>query len=155
MKLSRPIPIQPYLKKYLSNLHPIEPFVLTEKNRFGAFLINSLRFKTLVELGNLRKMKIRYQTALLEVELPYWYWRDYGTVITAQGQVRFNNFLMDEFKDRLMDYVAGKIKRKGDLNIMLINFREKYGICEDELSLKTLQKMYERESKCVSSCKSA
>jgi hypothetical protein len=157
MKLIDRICIQAYLKKYLEYHHPADPFVLTEKNRFGSLLISNLRFKTKSETEKLQRLNIhkRYMTANLEIEIPEFYWYSYGSVITSRGQQRFNNFLLDEFQDRLVEFVAPGLKRKGDLNLMLLTFREKFGICEDELPLKTLQKTWEREKYRLTRCKSA
>lgn len=178
MKLIDSIMIQAYLKKYLEYHHSTDPFLLTEKNRFGSYLISKLRFKAKAEEENnppLRKAKRkgvpvpapvqrperslnihkRYMNAVLDIAIPEHYWICYGSVITPRGQERFNNFLLDEFQDRMVDFVSPGVKRKGDLNMMLLTFREKYDISEDELSLKTLQKMWEREKHRAIRCKSA
>lgn len=149
--------IRGYLKKYLASYHPVDPFMLTEKNRFGTLLISNLRFKTKAEKEILERPNIHkhYLNAILEIGIPEHYWVGYGPVITSIGQHRFNNQLLDEFQDRLVEFVLPGLKRKGDLNMMLLTFREKFDIIEDELSLKTLQKIWEREKYRASRCKSA
>lgn len=146
MKLYLDVTVQPYLKTYLAYYYPVNPFTLTEKNRFGSYLIKYLQFKTKPERPGTTEPKTGYRTASIEIEIPEHYWWNYGTVLNAKVHHRFNNFLLDDFHDRLMDYVAPNIMYKGDLNILLINFRDKYLIDEDELPLKTLQKMYQRET---------
>lgn len=155
MLLLDEISIQGYLKKYLAYYHPITPFVLTEKNRFGSLLISNLRFRKRADTEKLPRGYNRYLNTVLEIGIPEHYWIGYGQLITARGVQRFNHFLLDEFQDRLVEFVYPGLKRKGDLNIMLLTFREKFDISEDELPLKTLQKMWEREKHRLTRYKSA
>ncbi|HEY0056297.1 MAG TPA: hypothetical protein VGB63_13150 [Pedobacter sp.] len=154
MRLSLPVALQPYLKKYLAYHYSVEPFILTEKNRHGAFLINSLRHKSKVEPEG-RGMNYRYLTTKVDIELSEFYWRNFGNVIPLKCQYRFNNFLLDEFQEKMVEFVQPRLERKGDLNMRLLTFREKFSISEDELPIKTMQKAWEREKNRITIYKSA
>ncbi|MBC8053763.1 MAG: hypothetical protein H7Y13_11930 [Sphingobacteriaceae bacterium] len=154
MRLCLPVALQPYLKKYLAYHYSVDPFILTEKNRYGAFLINSLRHKTKAEPEQLG-MNMRYLTCKMEVELSEFYWRNFGNVIPTKCQYRFNNFLLDEFQEKMVEFVQPRLQRKGDLNMRLLTFREKFSILEDELPIKTMQKAWEREKNRITIYKSA
>lgn len=145
MKLLDKIYIQAYLKKYLAYYQPVDPFLLTEKNRFGAILISNLSFRKKADKEKLPRGYNRYMNTPLDIEIPEHYWIGYGSIITPRGMQRFNHFLLDEFQDRLVEFVAPGLKRKGDLAIMLLTFREKFEISEDELPYTTLKKSWERE----------
>lgn len=148
------VTIKPYLLKYMAHYVKIEPhFRVSEKNRFGAFLINSLRHKS-------QLFKHDHKSAVtgvpLLVGIPEIYELQYGIIISEKHQYRFNNFLFNEFTDRMLDYVVPKLTgKKGDVKRELLNFRASFDICEDELPYKTLEKQWERCYYCATACKSA
>ena len=146
MKFMHPVAIKPFLKRYLAHYCLVDPhFELTEKNRFGSYLINCLRFKTQVTPDPF-EYSIGSNGVRLMVGIPEYYERNFGVIISKRNQFRFNQFLLDEFHDRMVDYVYPKLTgRKGEIKMALLNFREKYSISEDELPYKTIEKMYERE----------
>lgn len=154
MRLCLPVVLQPYLKKYLAYHYPVDPFVLTERNRYGNFLINALRHKTKIPPEHMA-MNLRYLTTKLDVEVSEYFWRNIGNVIPLQSQFRFNSFLLDEFQEKMVEFVQPRLQRKGDLNMRLLTFREKFSILEDELPLKTMQKAWEREKNRITIYKSA
>lgn len=147
MIYTKTVTVKSFLLKYLSYYHPTDPFVLSEKNRFGTFILNTLRFhniergKRYVTLGNTAKMKI---------DIKEHYVNSYGVNISAWHQYQFNNLLMDDFHDRMLDFVKYRhTGKKGDIKKALLLFIEKYEISEDELPFKTLEKMWERKSKRI------
>lgn len=132
----------------------VEPnFKLSEKDRFGSFLINSLRHKTEINKTDLQ-CKITGDTLLISI--PAYIEQRYGVHISPKHQFRFNSFLLDEFNDRMLDYVVPKLTgKKGDVKKSLLEFREAYGIYEDILPYKTLEKQWERTYYCLNNYKSA
>ena len=147
-----PILIKPYLKKYMGHYVCIDPtFRLSEKDRFGSFLINSLRHKTEINKTDL-KCKILGES--LSVSIPGYIEQRYGVHISPKHQFRFNNFLLDEFNDRMLDFVVPRLQgKKGDVKKALLEFRAIYGIDEDMLAYKTLEKQWERTYYCTTMVK--
>lgn len=137
------IPVKSYLLKYLTYYQPTDPFVLTEKNRFGIFILNSLRF-THIERGN--KYTIQGATKPMKVKIKEHYERSFGLNISPWHQYHFNAMLLDEFHEKMLYYVhANYTGKKGDIKRALLDFCDKYEIYEDDLPYRTLEKMWERE----------
>lgn len=137
------IPVKSYLFKYLTYYQPTDPFVLTEKNRFGIFILNSLRFVH-IERGN--KYTIQGATIPLKVKIKEHYERSFGINISPWHQYHFNAMLLDEFHEKMLYYVqANYTGKKGDIKKALLDFCDKYEIYEDDLPFRTLVKMWERE----------
>lgn len=148
------VTIKPYLKTYLSYYVTVEPYlVLSDTNRFGSFLLNSLKHKKQIKKSDL---KIRLEGVDLVVSISEWYERNYGVIISYEHQGRFNNFLFDDFTDRMLDFVLPKLTgKKGEIRKELLKFREKYSISEDELGFTTMKKQFERANMCLMRYKSA
>lgn len=132
----------------------VEPeFKLTDTNKFGGFLINSLRHKKHIKPSDL---KIKIDGNFITVSIPEYYETHYGVCIPKTAQYRFLKFLYDDFNDRLLDFVNSRISgNKGDIRRELMNFRNKYFITEDELPYYSLKRQYERANIELNNCKSA
>jgi len=148
------VTVKPFLKTYLAHYVKVEPyFVLSDTNRFGSFLLNSLKPKKQIKKSDL---KIRLEGVELTVCISEWYERNYGVIISFEHQGRFNKFLFDDFNDRMLDFVLPKLTgKKGEIRRELLNFREKYSISEDELGFTTLKKQFERALMYANRYKSA
>lgn len=133
---------------------PVEPaFIISDTNKFGGFLLNSLRHKKFVKKSDL---SFSIDGVILSVSISERYERIYGVFISKQHQARFNKFLFDDFNDRMIDFVRPNLTgKKGDIRKELLKFREKYLISEDELPFTTLKKQYERANLYLSRSKSA
>ena len=146
MRFIRQVNLKPFLKRYLSYYYPVDPyFELSEKNRYGSYLISCLRFKT-----QAKEDPFEYHVAdradILKISIPEHYERNFGIIITRRDKFRFNQFLLDDFHERLVEYVYPQLTgRKGEIKIALLNFMQKYAITEDELQYRTIEKMYLRE----------
>lgn len=131
----------------------IDPvFFLSENNRFGGFLINSLKHKR-----QIKPSELKYQLTgdTLMVGITEHFERNYGIYISEKHQYRFNNFLYDDFNDRMVDFVLPKLTgTKGDIRRELLAFRKKYSISEDDLPFTTMKKQFERTKAYVTACKS-
>lgn len=123
----------------------IDPaFTITQKNRFGSFLINSLRHKLQIEVEN-KKYTIAEKVDTLYISIPEHYERNYGINISVKHQYWFNRFLQEEFQDKMLMFVAPKLDgKKGTIKPELMKFREFYKIDEDDLPFLSLKKMWER-----------
>lgn len=132
----------------------VEPsFKLTDTNKFGGFLINSLRHKK-----HLKKSDLKFSAGEvhLMVSISDHYEKNYGIFISKSGQYRFVKFLFDDFNDRMVDYVHERLTgKKGDIKKALMNFRNKFYITEDELPYYSMKKQYDRAVFEITSCKSA
>ncbi len=85
-------------------------------------------------------------TTKMQIEIKEHWERKYGINISRWHQSQFNEFLQDDFHDRMLDFVKYRYTgKKGDIKKALLLFIEKYDISEDELPYKTLEKMYERK----------
>lgn len=138
------IEVKSYLKKFLAFHHSVEPFVLTEKNRHGLFILNALRHSEVIRSG--KRYTLQGRTEPMQILLREHYERSFGLHISSWHQYQFNSFLLDEFHDRMLEHVACQYTgRKGDYKRALLGLREKFSITEDDLAFKTLEKMFERE----------
>lgn len=132
----------------------VEPqFVLSDKNKFGGFLINSLRLKKQIKKNEL---KYHPEGSYILVAISEYWEEHYGIHISKTHQFRFVKFLYDDFNDRMLEYVLSRISgNKGDIRRELLNFRNKYFITEDELPYFSLKRQFERAVVELNSCKSA
>lgn len=132
----------------------VEPvFKLSDTNKFGGFLINSLRHKK-----HIRKSDLNFTVGetSITVQIPEYYETHFGIFIPKNAQFRFVKFLFDDFNDRMLDHVYARATgKKGDIRKALLDFRNKYYITEEELPFTTLKKQYERALTFVTACKSA
>jgi hypothetical protein len=149
MIFEQTILVKSYLLKFLSKRVPTDPFILTERNRYGIFIINMLRHSDVIRTHH--KYEIKEKTDKLRIRIKEHYERAYGINISAWHQWQFNNMLRDEFQDRMLEYVTSRNSgRKGDIKNALQDFLDIYDISEDDLPFRTLIKMWERESVHVS-----
>lgn len=138
------IEVKTFLLKYLSFQHSTEPFVLTERNRYGLFLIKSLRFT--YHRSHAKRYTIQGAKQNMRILIKEHYERSFGVHLSARDKYQFNSFLLDEFKDKMLEHVAYRYTgRKGDIKRALNEFRDRYGITEDDLPFRTLEKTFERE----------
>lgn len=150
MIFEQTILVKSYLLKFLSKSIPTDPFNLTEKNRYGIFIINMLRHSEVVRTN---RYFIQGKTEKMRIRIKEHYERSYGINISAWHQYQFNNMLLDEFHDRMIDYVISRYTgKKGDIKNALHGFCDHYDISEDDLPFRTLVKMWERESVGAISC---
>lgn len=136
--------VKSYLLKYLSYYHPTKPFVLSEKNRYGLFILNSLKHTEVIRTN---RYTVQGRTEPMKISIKEHYERSFGINISAWHQYQFNALLLDEFHDRMLDFVSYRLTgRKGEIKAALHEFCDKYNISEDDLPFKTIEKMWEREN---------
>lgn len=137
------VTIKPYLKKYMAYYVQVEPaLVVSDTNKFGGFLLNTLQHKRFIKPEDL---VFHVEGISLILLISEYYEKNYGLFISKSRQARFNKFLFDDFNDRMIDQIIPNISgKKGDIRRELLKFRAKYGICEDDLPFTTLKKQFER-----------
>lgn len=137
------IPVKPYLLRYLSSKHETDPFILSERNRYGLFIIKSLRHSHIVRTG---KYTMDFKTEPMRVEIKEHYEQSYGIHISDRDMYHFNSILQDEFYEEMLKFVGYRYTgRKGEIKRALHDFCEFYKISEDDLPFRTLQKQWERQ----------
>lgn len=147
MQFIIPIAIKPYLKKYLAKDFDINPFEISRANPYGLYLLNSLKpadSKQDMELDQ----KVHSET--LTTVLGEKYWIERGHVISKSQQYYFNKSVDYFFREEMYKYIWMRIGPKGSLNQAIVTFCEHYGITEDDLALKTIQKWQERRTRRAS-----
>ena len=145
MILIYPIIIKPYILKYVASYNKILPyFTLTDKSKIAFVLISSLQRKG--KFIDCPPDKPDASFANLQIAVPWKYQNKFGSFISYENQLRFNEHMRKDFKEKMCDYVLHhKTPTHGNILKSLLNFRDKYGITEDELQFKTMQKWWERE----------
>lgn len=158
MQLIVPVAIKPYIKKYIAGQeYEVCPLELTKTNKYGLFLFNCLEKPT---EKNLRQVKLddidhAVYSDTLEVMISENFWVKQGCVFTPAKQMDFNKFVSYDFHQEFFNYVKNRTYRKGDINKAIMSFRELYGITEDELSFKTIQRAFQRRNERVNCSLSA
>jgi hypothetical protein len=174
MQLVFPIAVKPYVKKFIAADYDVDPFVLYRNNPYGLFLYNCLQkppAKIIIQLEDLianeqlspqdvnlarlivqleepkvchelRRNNIYSEQMLVQISQDFWDKK--GCIITEMQQYHFNKFVAYMFHDALYKYVKHRLGVKGSINKAILNFRELYGISEDELSFKTIQRAFQR-----------
>lgn len=132
----------------------VEPeFRLTDTNKFGGFLINSLRHKKHIKP---KDFKIIIEGDFILVSISEYYEKNFGVCISKTAQYRFVKFLYDDFNDRMLDHVLSRVTgTKGDIRRELLSFRNKFFITEDELPFFSMKRQFERAKIELNTCKSA
>lgn len=124
----------------------IDPvLVITSKNRFASYLLVSLRHKVVLPGLDERDYNLGDKTEKILVSIPELYERNFGVIISDKHQYWFNKFVQEDFQDKMLSFVVPKLTgKKNEIKPALLKFRELYNITEDELSIRTMEKMWER-----------
>lgn len=152
MQLIISIAIKPYLKKYLAKDFPVEPFVIDRMNAYSLFLYNCLEsYRQLsAEVEKPYQIDKKIFRSELKTAIGEMYWNTKGDSISEANQFFFNKFVSYNFNEELYRYLRMRITTKGSLNKAIFGFLEYYELSEDDLALKTVQKIYERRHKRLS-----
>lgn len=145
------VSVRPFLKKYLGKHHQVEPFVVTTENAYGLLLYYALErpklklvVDTPVEEEFILDKKIYSDTLLVKIGENYWNHR--GCIISAQSQLHFNKFVLQNFNDEFYKFVKHRIGPKGTINRAIREFVDMYDISEDDLSFRTIQRAFQRRN---------
>lgn len=157
MQLVVPIAIKPFIKKFIEKDFSADPFVVTTNNLYGIFLF------TCLEKASPKLLRAEREFALdagiysgsLKILISENYWNKYGCIITPQKQYHFNKFVSYQFHEEFYKYVRNRIGAKGSINQAIFDFRDIYGISEDDLSFKTIQRAFQRRHQMITRSLSA
>ena len=120
--------------------------MLTDKSKIGSVLISYLKQKRNYFCNGPEGDQSVFTT--MKVAVPWAYQKNFGSFINYESQMRFNGYLRKDFIEKMCDYVSNnQMPEHSNIYKSILVFREKYGICEDDLAFKTMQKWWEREGK--------
>jgi hypothetical protein len=153
------IAVQPLVKAYLKKNYNIEPFDLKQDNQYGIFLHNCLSpVKKVLTLKRSPILDINTEkyTEVLTLRLSERAWRRQGSFISAEKQRGFNKMVLLDLSEKLYLYVDSRTcSGQVTLTQAFLEFREKFDLQEENLTLKSMEKKYERYRSDLNNCKSA
>jgi len=157
MQLLLPVAVRPYIKKYIGLDYPVEPFALTTTNKYGMFLYHCILKPDERSLKMLSERVIDKEvySDTLRVKVTEKRWREVGCIITPEAEIHFNKFVQHDFNEEFFKYVRNRIGPKGSIYRAIYNFRNIYGITEDEFSYKSMERAFQRRNANVNASKSA
>lgn len=151
MFIQVPIAVSPSVKKYIAHRHSVDPFVLSRTNAYGIFLHNCLvRLKehpaVVYEKLNEKVYHDKLTLALSEDQFSR-----HGWFIHPKKQYDFNR-MVEMMLDHEFQFFVDTAVNFGHKKIYqaFYDFREKFDLTEDDLTLKTMEKRYERYRKALS-----
>lgn len=146
MEFDLTIPIQPYLKKYLSSIVEIEPLTLSNDKCH----ISAIIFETFKKQAEEEDESQNYDTKLKALTDRLFLRFNKDVWILGRGYIDERYFLTIDkrlkamFDQQLCDYVTIHNKKIGDIQKSIAQFMEHYKISEDDLAAHTVYKMYSR-----------
>ncbi|MFD2961324.1 MULTISPECIES: hypothetical protein [Olivibacter] len=149
MIVTLPIAVSQEVKLYLSSKLPVDPFVLTRKNKFGLFLDNCLsRYNAETDKLLDKKVDLSAYNDVLRIQLTESKFRLKGFYFSNEKQRDFNYFVTRIMYDDFYDYMLFHHQLNQEkVQQAILDWREKRNLNEDVLSYKTLAKSYERHRK--------
>lgn len=148
MYLLEPIAVKPYLKKYIGFDYPVDPFVLSTTNKYGMFFYHCILKPDEESLKLVKEHQIdtSVYSDVLKLKISEKRWREKGCIIPTECIIHFNKFVQQDFNDEFYKYVRNRLGPKGSIYRAIHDFRNIYGITEDELSYKTIERAFQRRN---------
>lgn len=145
------VAVTPAVKKYIAAKHCVDPFVLSRTNPFGLFLYNCLsRLKTRPSI-TIPELKPDIYTEQLDVLVSDDLWARRGWYIHPKKQYDFNRLVEMMIDQDFQFYVKVKTGIVGHtMYSSFLNFRDEFGMTEDDLAMKTMEKRYQRHRERLS-----
>ncbi len=143
MNIEISIDVSPAVKKYIAHRHDIKPFVVSRTNYFGIFLHNCLaRVKDEIVAAPINP---QVYTQKLMLGLSEDLYNRKGWYIHPKKQYDFNRLveLMIEQDFYYFVELQTQVARQ-TMDAAFYEFRDFFHFTEDDLTLKTMQKRYER-----------
>lgn len=153
------IAVQPLVKAYLRKNYCVEPFYLRQDNQYGIFLHNCL--------SPVKKVLSTRQSVILDINMAKYSeiltlrlseraWSRQGSFISAEKQRGFNKMVLLDLSEKLYLYVDSRTyNSQVTLTEAFLEFRKKFDLQEENLTLKSMEKKYERYRSELNNCKSA
>jgi hypothetical protein len=146
MNIEISIAVSPAVKKYVAHKHDITPFVVSRTNSFGIFLHNCLsRMKQAYPAIVCKELNPAIYSEKLTLGLSEDLWSRHGWYIHPKKQYDFNRLaelMIDQDFYFFVDVQTQVCSAKFDH--AFFDFRDIFHLSEDDLTLKTMQKRYER-----------
>lgn len=137
--------VLPEIKKFIGYRYQVNPFILSKKNKYGIFL-----YHCLVKINSKVKesafdIDTKKYSEVLTIRLSDDMWRRKGYYIHPQKQIDFNSLVSMEMDDAFYYHMEYYFKVQGNkIQHSIFSFRDKFGLTEDDVTLKCLEKKYER-----------
>lgn len=139
-----PILVTEVNKLYLSSKFETSPFVLSKKNIFGIFLLNSLCKKRMLPLNNHRIDISKYDHSIT-IQITERAFKNSGYCLPNKTLIDFNNMVRFQFLDEFHSYMDFHITyNRSQIRQCIIDFMRKCNLHEDIIGIRTLEKDYER-----------
>lgn len=136
---SDPIPVKPYVKKFLDNGNVIKPYLLDAIYRLFS-----------KQSGLDADVKLNEYELSIKFPLPERVFQRNGYQLTRQNVVVFNTLLEGYIKDRFECELEANIRRsireeqKFIVEEMIIDLRNKFGLSEEDFPFETIKKSLQR-----------
>jgi hypothetical protein len=152
-----PVAVKPFVKKYIGQDYPVDPFVLSTTNKYGMFLYHCISQpeKKPLHLVNTQTIDETIYTDIMNVKLTDKRKREIGCIMTPESVVHFNKFVQQDFNEEFYKYVKHRIGPKGTIYRAIMNFRAIYEISEDEYPYRTMERAFQRRNEVANSSLSA
>ncbi len=139
-----PILVTEVNKYYLASKFDVDPFILTKKNIFGIFLLNSLCKKKNLPINN-HKMDIAKYDHSITVQITERAFKNSGYCVPNKTLIDFNNMVRFIFLDEFHAYMDFHVTyNRSQIRQCIIDFMRKCNLHEDIIGIRTLEKDYER-----------
>ena len=145
----KPIAVKPYVKKYIAgNNLSVAPFELSTTNKYGMFLYHCLRHpeERVLRLVTSKSIDISVYTDSMDIKLTEKRWREIGCIISNEAIIHFNKFVQQDFNEEFYKFVKHRVGPKGTIYRAIHNFRDIYGISEDEFSYRSMERAFQRRN---------
>lgn len=136
---SEPIPVKPYVKKFLDNGNVIKPYLLDAIYRLFS-----------KHIGLDADVKLNDYALTIKFPLPERVFNRQGYMLTRQNVIVFNALLEGYIKDRFECELEANIRRsirdeqKFIVEEMIIDLRNKFGLSEEDMPFETIKKSLQR-----------
>ncbi|MDB5149207.1 MAG: hypothetical protein JWQ57_3227 [Mucilaginibacter sp.] len=139
------LPVRLAVKKFIARQYPVTPFLVSRNNPYGMFLYNSLAKLGAKQQPVPDNLNPSIYNSNIKLLLSEDLWRRKGWYINPAKKLDFNKFVEQQIDQAFYQYmdVSTAILHYRIYNSILA-FREYYGFTEDDYSIKTLEKKFER-----------
>ncbi|OUJ68611.1 hypothetical protein [Hymenobacter crusticola] len=139
-------PVKPHVAKYLLTHLGVNPYVLSNSDRFGKMLFHLLRRQL---KGRLFHATSREEcTAVLQLDMCNFPVHQYGlTELTNYTVYQFNDFVDELLKEELYIWIRKFVNRTTTRRDVIVDFMAAYDLREEDIQYETLRKAVQRNVK--------
>ena len=154
------IAVLPVVKAFLGYRHSVDPFEVSRNSQYGIFLFNALSNLRPVEdvpietkkfadyLRKIEDYNKKYAEVLL-LKMTDRTWIRQGLYISKQKQIDFNNLVLYNLDEDFCNWMSACSQFGGKQQDHFFNFREHYGLTENNFTLKCMEKKWQRHRTAI------